>query len=223
MRALGAFLRTEKQAGRVWYPAASRVLAALELCPLENVRCVIVGQDPYHRPGQAIGLAFAVPDALQPKPPSLRNIYRELESDLGAAPERSDLTPWARDGVLLLNSVLTVSAGLAGSHAGRGWEAFTDTVIQRVNDELDRVCFLLWGRHAQAKGARIDRRRHLVLEAAHPSPLSARAGFFGCRHFSRANDFLVEHGREPIDWSMANAPGSRSTGVAIPPQAPDPV
>jgi uracil-DNA glycosylase len=168
---------------------------------------VIIGQDPYHGPGQAMGLCFSVPNDLQPKPPSLLNIFRELESDLGAAPPQSDLTPWAEDGVLLLNAVLTVQARRAASHQGKGWERFTDHAVELVAERCDHAVFLLWGRYAQEKGSRIDRSRHLVLTAPHPSPLSASSGFFGCRHFSRANAYLAEHGREPVDWLMRGEGG----------------
>lgn len=212
MKQLGDFLRAERAAGRPWFPPASKMFQALELCPLESVRCVIIGQDPYHGPGQAMGLCFSVPNDLQPKPPSLLNIFRELESDLGAAPTQSDLTPWAADGVLLLNAVLTVQARKAASHQGKGWEQFTDQAVGLVNERCEHVAFLLWGRYAQDKGSRIDRTRHRVLTAPHPSPLSASSGFFGCRHFSQANAYLEEHGHRPIDWLMQGGQGRARAG-----------
>ncbi len=202
MKELGDFLRAERVAGRPWYPPAAKIFQALELCPLEAVRCAIIGQDPYHGPGQAMGMCFSVPNDLEPKPPSLLNIFRELESDLGAAPAHSDLTPWAQGGVLLLNAVLTVQARKAASHQGKGWEQFTDRAVELVNERCEHVVFLLWGRYAQDKGRRIDRSRHLVLSSPHPSPLSAGSGFFGCRHFSQTNAYLAEHGRRPVDWLM---------------------
>lgn len=202
MKELGRFLRAERAEGRPWYPPAGAIFQALELCPLDAVRCVIVGQDPYHGPGQAMGLCFSVPDGV-PTPPSLENIFRELESDLGRRPPRSDLTPWAQGGVLLLNSLLTVQAGAAGSHRGRGWEPFTDRVVDLVAGRREHVVFLLWGRHAQEKVGSIDPERHLRLACAHPSPLSAHSGFLGCRHFSQANAYLEEHGIEPVDWLMS--------------------
>lgn len=205
MRELSSFLKAERQAGRPWYPAAQNIFRALELVPLEKVRVVIIGQDPYHGPGQAMGLSFSVPNELQPKPPSLLNIFKEIESDLGASPPQSDLTPWAEQGVLLLNAVLTVGARRAGSHHGKGWERFTDRAVELVNERLEGVAFLLWGRPAQTKGSRVERARHLVLESPHPSPLSAHRGFFGSGHFSKANAYLSGRGREPVDWLMGPA------------------
>ena len=202
MAQLRAFLLAEKAAGKRIFPRGSEWFRALDLTPLDAVRVVILGQDPYHGPGQAHGLCFSVrPDVRIP--PSLQNIYKELRDDLGIAPARHGfLEHWARQGVLLLNSVLTVEQGLAASHQGRGWERFTDAVIRLVNDRPDPVAFLLWGSHAQKKAASVDGARHLVLKAAHPSPLSAYNGFFGCRHFSKVNSFLADKGLAPIDWAL---------------------
>ena len=182
-------------------PPKETVYAALQLCPLAQTRVVILGQDPYPTPGQAHGLAFSV-QAPTPPPPSLRNMLSEIEADLGhpSAVEGGDLTPWAKQGVLLLNAILTVRAHAPLSHAGWGWEAFTDTIIRTVSTQRQHVVFLLWGAKAKAKRALIDETRHLVLTAAHPSPLSAYNGFFGCRHFSRANAYLAAHGQPPIQW-----------------------
>ncbi|MCI6590432.1 MAG: uracil-DNA glycosylase [Lentisphaeraceae bacterium] len=182
-------------------PAREHIYAALQLCHLAQTRVVILGQDPYPTPGHAHGLAFSVQPPTQP-PPSLRNILTEIASDLGhpAHITLGDLTPWARQGVLLLNAVLTVRAHAPLSHAGLGWEAFTDAIIRTVSERREHVVFLLWGAKAKAKRALIDPKRHLVLTAAHPSPLSAYNGFFGCRHFSQANAYLLAHGQQPIDW-----------------------
>jgi uracil-DNA glycosylase len=205
MRALGAWLRAEEAAGKVIYPPRGTRLAALDLTPLDAVRVVILGQDPYHGPGQAHGLAFSVQPGVK-VPPSLVNIYKELHDDLGIAPARhGHLAAWARQGVLLLNNALTVEAAQPGSHQKRGWEALTDAAIAAVAARPDPVVFLLWGSHAQKKAARIWGMAdgpHLVLRAPHPSPLSAYAGFFGCRHFSQANAFLAAHGRGTIDWRL---------------------
>ena len=180
-----------------------RVFNALALTPVESVRVVILGQDPYHGPGQAMGLSFSVPAGVT-QPPSLRNIFTELESDLGLpATTTGDLTPWAERGVLLLNSVLTVAPRSPASHAGKGWESFTDRVIAELSERRDGIVFLLWGRYAQQKGAIVDTARHHVLTAAHPSPYSANNGFFGCRHFSRANALLERAGIPPVDWKLA--------------------
>jgi len=202
MTDLRSFLVAEVEAGRRFYPPADRVFNALSLTPFDDVRVVILGQDPYHGAGQAMGLCFSVPAGIRP-PPSLQNIHAELESDLGLArPATGDLTPWAERGVLLLNAVLTVSPGKPASHAGKGWERFTDRAIAALSEHREGVVFLLWGRHAQQKGAVVDASRHHVLTAAHPSPFSAANGFFGCRHFSRANTLLAEGGRAPVDWSL---------------------
>ncbi len=202
MAELRAFLVAEVGCGRGFYPTADRVFNALALTPLDTVRVVILGQDPYHGPGQAMGLCFSVPPGVA-QPPSLQNIFKELSSDLGvAAPSSGDLTPWAERGVLLLNAVLTVSPRRAGSHAGKGWERFTDRAVAELSARGNGIVFLLWGRYAQQKGAVVDRTRHHVLVAAHPSPYSAANGFFGCRHFSQANALLVAGGDEPVDWHL---------------------
>ncbi|MBX7494784.1 uracil-DNA glycosylase [Qipengyuania sp. 6B39] len=204
-RRLGGWLRAEEEAGKDVYPPPGCRLKALELTPLEAVKVVILGQDPYHGPGQAMGLCFAVPEGVK-VPPSLLNIYKELEADLGKArPTHGDLTRWARQGVLLLNNTLTVEAGQAGSHAGRGWDAITDACVGAVAARPEPSVFMLWGSHAQAKAKRIDGLRggrHCVIESPHPSPLSAHRGFFGSRPFSRANAFLEARGRGPIDWTV---------------------
>jgi len=203
MTELRAFLVAEVAAGRRFYPPADRVFNALALTPFEDVRVVILGQDPYHGAGQAMGLCFSVPAGVRP-PPSLQNIYAELETDLGLRrPTTGDLTPWAERGVLLMNAVLTVSPGKPASHAGKGWERFTDRAIRALSEGRNGVVFLLWGRYAQQKGAVVDTSRHHVLTAAHPSPYSAAGGFFGCRHFSRANELLEADGGDPVDWTLA--------------------
>jgi len=202
MQSLKDFLLAEKEAGKRIFPRGGEWFRALDLTPLDQVRVVILGQDPYHGPGQAHGLCFSVQPGVR-TPPSLVNIYKELESDLGIAPARHGfLEHWAKQGVLLLNSVLTVEMGLAASHQGRGWERFTDAVIAEVNRRAEPVVFMLWGSHAQKKAAVVDTSRHLILKAAHPSPLSAHNGFFGCRHFSKANAFLEARGLAPIDWAL---------------------
>ena len=202
MAELRAFLLSEVAAGRRFYPPPDRVFNALALTPFGEVRVVVLGQDPYHGAGQAMGLCFSVPNGV-PLPPSLRNIYEELARDVGIPlPTSGDLTPWAEQGVLLLNAVLTVSPGRPASHAGKGWEVFTDRVIRELSERRDGIVFLLWGRYAQTKGAIVDTTRHHVLQAAHPSPYSAANGYFGCRHFSQANSLLTQAGREPIDWRL---------------------
>jgi uracil-DNA glycosylase len=202
MQELAAFLRRQKQEGRVIHPAGGRIFAALDATPFDAVKVVILGQDPYHGPGQAHGLSFSVLPGVQ-APPSLQNIFAELSRDLGTSrPDHGCLLPWARQGVLLLNAVLTVEQGRAGSHQGKGWEGFTDACVAALDREREGLVFLLWGSHAQARGRRLDRRRHLVLEAPHPSPLSAHRGFIGCGHFSRANAYLAEQGKAPIDWQL---------------------
>jgi len=205
MRALGAWLRGEEAAGKVIYPPRGTRLAALDLTPLDKVRVVILGQDPYHGPGQAHGLAFSVQDGVR-VPPSLVNIYKELHTDLGIAPApHGNLESWARQGVLLLNNALTVEQALPGSHQKRGWDAFTDAAVAAVAARTEPCVFILWGSHAQKKAARIPGLmdgRHLVLTAPHPSPLSVYKGFFGSRPFSQANAFLAAHGRGEIDWRI---------------------
>jgi uracil-DNA glycosylase len=219
MAELRAFLLLEKAAGKRIFPRGSDWFRALDLTPPEEVRVVILGQDPYHGPGQAHGLCFSVQPGVR-LPPSLVNIYKELASDLGIPPARhGHLERWARQGVLLLNTVLTVAMGAAASHRGRGWERFTDAVIAAVNARPDPVVFLLWGAQAQQKAGMIDSTdrggRHLVLRAAHPSPLSAHNGFFGCRHFSRANAFLADHGRAPIDWALPPLASAAAGDMAV--------
>jgi len=203
-RRLGGWLRAEEDGGRVIYPPRGMRLRALELTPLDEVRVVILGQDPYHGPGQAHGLAFSVPDGVA-LPPSLRNIFRELQSDLGVDPPRcGNLDHWAKQGVLLLNNALTVEAGQAGSHQSRGWEAITDAAVAAVAARPEPSVFILWGSHAQGKAARLPQlganSRHCIIRSPHPSPLSAHRGFFGSRPFSTANAFLAHHGRGVIDW-----------------------
>ena len=202
MQALACFLRAEKAAGKCIYPPGGEIFAALDATPLPAVKAVILGQDPYHGPGQAHGLCFSVRPGV-PVPPSLANIFSEIERDLGVGrPDHGCLTPWAQRGVLLLNAVLTVQDGRAGAHQGKGWEGFTDAVIAALDRQREGVVFLLWGSHAQAKGRLIDPRRHEVLKAPHPSPLSAHRGFIGCGHFSACNRYLEQRGVAPIDWSL---------------------
>ena len=204
-RQLGGFLVAEEQAGKQIYPPRGCRLKALELTPLDEVKVVILGQDPYHGPGQAMGLCFSVPEGVK-IPPSLVNIYKELEADLGVArADHGDLSKWARQGVLLLNNTLTVEAAKAGSHAKRGWDAITDACVAAVAARDQPSVFILWGSHAQAKAKRIAGLRegqHCVIESPHPSPLSAHRGFFGSKPFSRTNAFLSDHGREAIDWAL---------------------
>lgn len=201
-RRLGGFLRAEETAGKRVYPPRGLRLRALELTALDEVKVVILGQDPYHGEGQAHGLAFSVPEGVK-VPPSLANIRKELQSDLGLQPgNHGNLESWARQGVLLLNTSLTVEQGLAASHKGRGWETFTDAVIGLVAEREQPCAFLLWGSHAQKKAGFVDGNRHLVLKAPHPSPLSAYAGFLGCRHFSRTNQWLTAQGQPEIDWAL---------------------
>jgi len=209
MGELRDYLARRKAQGAVVFPHSSLWFNAFALTPLDAVKVVILGQDPYHGPGQAHGLSFSVPVGVRP-PPSLKNIYKEIDQDLGevadstgrrlAGGQRGCLEGWARQGVFLLNSVLTVESGQAASHQGRGWETFTDAVVQKLSDSREHLVFLLWGSYAQKKGQIIDADRHLVLRAPHPSPLSAHRGFFGSRHFSQANDYLIEHAQAPIDW-----------------------
>lgn len=197
---LGNFVRQEYLKNKI-YPAPKDILRAFELCPFDKVKVVILGQDPYHGPRQANGLSFAVHEDIV-LPPSLKNIFKEIESDLGIKPKASgDLTRWAEQGVLLLNATLTVRASTPGSHQKKGWEEFTDAVIKKLSDECEHLVFMLWGNYAKNKGAIIDRKKHLVLESAHPSPFSADSGFFGNKHFSKANGYLKEKGLEEIDWS----------------------
>ncbi len=202
MRKLRAFLLARKQAGAVVYPPGPQIFNALDSTPLSKVKVVILGQDPYHGPGQAHGLCFSVQHGVRP-PPSLVNVFKELNADLGVPiPSHGCLQAWADRGVLLLNTSLTVEQGNAGAHQGKGWEPFTDAVVKVVNEQRDNVVFMLWGSHAQKKGADIDRKRHLALTAPHPSPLSAHRGFLGCRHFSKANEWLKNRGHEAVDWRI---------------------
>lgn len=195
------FLHEEKAQGKVVFPPGGKIFRAFELTPLDRVKVVIIGQDPYHGDGQAMGLSFSVPDGV-PAPPSLKNIFREIETDLGIQMSGSpNLEPWARQGVLLLNAILTVRRAEAASHSGIGWQEFTDAVIRTISERREGVVFLLWGNYARSKRDLIDHSRHYVLEAAHPSPL-ARGAFFGCRHFSRTNDLLTAMGETPIQWQL---------------------
>ena len=202
MRALSSFLRERIRAGARIHPQSQNIFAAFDATPFDAVKAVVLGQDPYHGPGQAHGLCFSVLPGVE-VPPSLQNIYKELARDTGfVPPAHGYLLPWAQRGVLLLNSVLTVEEGRAGSHQGKGWEGFTDHVVDVLNREREGLVFLLWGSYAQAKGRVIDPRRHRVLKAPHPSPLSAHRGFIGCGHFSAANEYLTRRGVDPIDWSL---------------------
>jgi uracil-DNA glycosylase len=199
---LSAFLR--KRTGKTVFPPGSKIFSAFDETPFDKVKVVILGQDPYHGYGQAHGLSFSVP-RLTTIPPSLKNIFIELQNDLGCElPGHGCLTEWASQGVLLLNSVLTVEQGSPGSHAGAGWERFTDKVMSIIDLELENVVFMLWGRYAKEKGKLLDGSRHLILTAAHPSPFSARNGFFGCRHFSKTNNYLKENDKEEINWALLN-------------------
>lgn len=199
------FLLARKRSGAVVYPPGALIFNALDSTPFDRVKVVILGQDPYHGPGQAHGLCFSVQDSVA-VPPSLINIYREIEDDLGFRPPAGgNLQSWAEQGVLLLNAVLTVERGRAGAHQGKGWEQFTDRVVRELNERRDGLVFMLWGSYAQKKGAVIDPGRHLVLKAPHPSPLSAHRGFFGCRHFSKANAYLERQGQPPIDWLLGGS------------------
>ena len=207
MAELRSFLLRESKAGKHIFPPANLIFNALDTCPLSSVKVVIIGQDPYIYEGQAHGLCFSVPPGVRP-PPSLVNIFKEIDACLREttsdeepfSPEHGCLLGWARQGVLLLNATLTVEKGQSGSHQNHGWETFTDRVVEVVNDHLEHVVFMLWGAYAKAKGERVSRDRHCVLTAAHPSPYSAHSGFFGCRHFSKANEYLSEHGKAEIDW-----------------------
>jgi uracil-DNA glycosylase len=196
------FLKTERALGKVIYPPGSQIFNAFNTTPFYNVKVVLLGQDPYHGKGQAHGLSFSVPDGIKP-PPSLVNIFKELNSDLGVRiPGHGNLTGWARQGVLLLNACLTVRENEPLSHSRIGWMQFTDAVIEKISSEKSHVVFLLWGKFAQEKQVLIDETKHLVLKAAHPSPYSANNGFLGCRHFSKTNEYLVKNGVDPVDWSL---------------------
>ncbi len=202
MKDLKKFLKAEKEAKKIIYPSGSQIFNAMNLTPFENVKVVILGQDPYHGPNQAHGLCFSVRKGVPP-PPSLVNIFKELMADLRIAkPTHGELTSWAEQGVLLLNATLTVEEHKAGSHQNRGWESFTDKIIHLINDHRENVVFLLWGSFAQKKASFIDRKKHFVLEAPHPSPLSAHRGFLGCKHFSQTNEYLKSKGLKSIDWNV---------------------
>jgi uracil-DNA glycosylase len=202
MEALRKFLHEQKLLGKKTYPAGSEIFSALNATHFDKVKVVILGQDPYHGPGQAHGLCFSVRPGVR-LPPSLRNIYKELAADVGfIPPQHGCLSEWAEQGVLLLNSVLTVEAGLAASHQGKGWEKFTDCIVNELNVNASGIVFILWGSYAQKKGAMIDRNRHLVLQSPHPSPLSASRGFFGNHHFSRSNEYLIANNKPPINWQL---------------------
>lgn len=220
MQALATFLREEIHHGKPVYPPAREIFSAFAHTPFDAVRVVILGQDPYHGAGQAHGLCFSVRPGVR-VPPSLDNIFKEIQRDLGfARPDHGCLTPWADRGVLLLNSVLTVEEGQAGAHQGKGWEGFTDAAIDALNREREGVVFLLWGAHAQRKGQLIDRNRHEVLTAVHPSPLSAHRGFIGCGHFSTSNRYLESRGHRPVDWSLPSRAALQYAGH-IPPELPE--
>ncbi|MCY7355533.1 MAG: uracil-DNA glycosylase [Lysobacter sp.] len=202
IRALSTFLRQRKAAGARIYPPGPQIFAAFDATPFDTVKVVVLGQDPYHGAGQAHGLCFSVAPGVS-VPPSLDNIFKEIQRDLGIArPDHGYLMPWAQRGVLLLNAVMTVEDGRAGAHQGKGWEGFTDHVVDVLNRESENLVFLLWGSYAQAKGKVIDTRRHRVLKTTHPSPLSAHRGFLGSGHFSATNEYLARHGQAPIDWSL---------------------
>jgi uracil-DNA glycosylase len=202
MQALRAFLKQEKAAGKITYPPSPLIFNAFNHTPFDNVRVVIIGQDPYHGIGQAHGLSFSVPEGVA-LPPSLMNIFKEIEADVGVKmSKKGDLTPWANQGVLLLNATLTVEMANAGSHQKRGWETFTDAAIAALNTHREGLVFVLWGSYAQKKGEMIDPKKHLVLKSPHPSPLSAHRGFFGNHQFSKINEYLTEHGQTPIEWQL---------------------
>ena len=195
-------IKTEKEQGKVVYPPGPLIFNAFEQTPFNLVKVVLLGQDPYHGPRQAMGLSFSVPDGV-PKPPSLINIFKELQDDVGVPiPKSGNLTKWAQQGVMLLNASLTVRAGEANSHSKIGWHQFTNTVIERISSEKEHVVFLLWGRFAQEKTDLINAKKHHILKAAHPSPFAAEKGFFGCQHFSKTNSYLMKHGLDPIDWAL---------------------
>ena len=196
------FIKTEKAAGKIIYPPGSLIFQAFDKTPFEKVKVVILGQDPYHNPGQANGLSFSVPDGIR-KPPSLVNIFKELKNDLGLEiPESGNLERWTEQGILLLNASLSVRQGEPGSHGRAGWVHFTDEVIKKISDEKRNVVFLLWGSFAQAKESLIDQSKHFILKAPHPSPLSAHRGFLGCKHFSKTNELLMQEGIQPVDWKL---------------------
>lgn len=196
------FLKTEREAGKTIYPPGKLIFNAFDTTPFDKVKAVIIGQDPYHGPNQAHGLCFSVQDGIPP-PPSLGNIYKEMYTDLGLqAPRTGNLTKWAEQGVLMLNATLTVRANEPNSHAKIGWQEFTNTAIKKVSEDKKHVVFILWGKFAHEKQALVDETKHLVLKAAHPSPFAANNGFFGCKHFSKTNEYLISHGIDPIDWAL---------------------
>ncbi len=196
---LADFVRNEYE-GEIVYPPQKLIFRTFELCPFDSVKVVIIGQDPYHGPKQANGLCFSV-DKKLPIPPSLKNIYKEINEDIGVSIQKDgDLTHWAEQGILLLNATLTVRANEPGSHQKQGWENFTDSVIQTLSNKKENLVFILWGKYAQDKGIKINKKKHLILRAAHPSPFSAHNGFFGCHHFSKTNKYLIKHGKKPIEW-----------------------
>lgn len=200
--AIAQFLNSEREKGKIIYPQAADIFNAFSLCPFSQVKVVVLGQDPYHNPNQAHGLSFSVAEGIAP-PPSLLNIFKEIKSDLGfEIPSTGNLSKWAEQGVLLLNAALTVEASMPMSHSKIGWHIFTDAVIKKISDQKEHIVFLLWGKFAQSKSVLIDSKKHLVLQAAHPSPLSAYNGFWGCKHFSKTNDYLVAHQLSPIDWRL---------------------
>ena len=199
------FIGKEMKENRIIFPSLDNVFHSLNMCPFEQVKVVILGQDPYHDDDQAMGLSFSVPEGFK-LPSSLLNIFKELETDIGLERGKNgDLTPWAKQGVLLLNAVLSVRAHQANSHQGKGWERFTDFIVRRISEKLENVVFLLWGKFAEKKASRVDIRKHLVLKAAHPSGLSASRGFFGCKHFSKTNEYLEQHGKSPVDWALISS------------------
>jgi uracil-DNA glycosylase len=202
MTQLKHFLVEQKKQGKKIYPPSSKIFAAFDATPFDQVKVVILGQDPYHGPGQAMGLSFSVPDGVR-FPPSLRNIFKEMHDDVGAPiPKSGDLTKWAERGVLLLNSVLTVEEGKAAAHQGKGWEQFTDAAIHRLAEERENIVYILWGSYAQKKASFVNHKKNLVIESVHPSPLSSHRGFFGSKPFSKTNKYLASHGLEPIDWNL---------------------
>ena len=204
MKNLKSFLLTQKQQGKVIFPKGENIFNALNSTPLEKVKVVIIGQDPYHGPNQAHGLCFSVNKGIA-IPPSLKNIYKELHDDIGfQVPNHGNLQSWANQGVLLLNSVLTVNQSMAGSHQNKGWETFTDKIISELNQHHTHIVYMLWGSYAHKKGASINPNENLILKTVHPSPLSAHRGFFGCQHFSKCNKYLIENGIQPIDWKIKN-------------------
>lgn len=201
-RQIADHIKTEKSLGKIIYPPGPLIFNAFEKTPVDKLKVVLIGQDPYHGPGQAMGLSFSVPEGVPP-PPSLINIFKELQTDTGMRiPSHGNLTKWAEQGVLLLNASLTVRAGDPMSHSKIGWETFTNKVISTISETKQNIVFLLWGKFAQAKKELVDQKKHLILKAAHPSPLAASTGFFGCRHFSKTNEYLMKNGKDPINWSL---------------------